>query len=65
MTDMRLAFQGWAKDNIGQPHFAGYHGTNGVWFYNHNFVQAHWLCWMDAVRWERLRLEGAFTKPNA
>ena len=41
----REAFEAWAHWNIGQPDFSGYHGTGGVWRYNHMFVNMAWGAW--------------------
>jgi len=42
-------FERWARDNVGQPSFAGYHGTLGRWIYHHNFMNMCWSCWQSAL----------------
>ena len=42
-------FERWARDNVGQPSFAGYHGTLGRWIYHHNFMNMCWRCWQAAL----------------
>ena len=41
----QMAFEKWARQNVGQFSPAGYHGTGGVWFYRHNIQQLMWVCW--------------------
>ena len=53
--DERKAFEAWARDNVGQPSFAGKHVRDGAWSYNHNFMDAHWRAWQAATAAERER----------
>ena len=53
--DERRAFEAWARDNVGQPSFAGKHVRDGAWSYNHNFMDAHWRAWQAATAAERER----------
>lgn len=44
----QVLFEEWARDNVGQPDFSGFHGTGGRWIYHHNIVGLAWRCWQAA-----------------
>jgi hypothetical protein len=48
-SEKRAAFEAWGRINVALPTFGGTYSADGVWFYNHRFMQSHWECWRAAI----------------